>query len=88
MTHLHISVTAITRGTLARTHELKRKLIRRWTKRTEVHSLNIKNGGCTLTTILQLNARLNFTFVNAEINPLLSHVERKKSKTAVMWRVR
>ena len=31
----------------------KRKLIRRWTKRTEVDSLNIKNGGCTLTTILQ-----------------------------------
>ena len=31
----------------------KRKLIRRWTKRTEVDSLNIKNGDCTLTTILQ-----------------------------------
>ena len=27
MTHLHISVPAITRGTLARTHELKREQI-------------------------------------------------------------
>ena len=27
MTHLHISVPAITRGTLARTHELKSKIV-------------------------------------------------------------
>ena len=50
MTHLHISVPAITRGTLARTHELKRKLRK-----------HLKGDRTTLKNFKPFNVILTFT---------------------------